>query len=299
MRADLAIAVFALAVACAACGRTELDPPAGCGNGVVDPGEPCDDGNLIDDDLCDNRCRLPVCGDGRRAGGEQCDLGADNGDRPAFVVSQPSGTRIATNPFVRAESAAMFYDYYSASSHTGLEKLGESRIYLYADSGTGRLSLIVTHGIDDDTGSLQPTSAVEMDITGLPPGFTIDLADDNNPNEFFASGPTSAAGRWAFGQNSDGGVLGGLPFPGVWTITVTARFITGITSWAWVRDDGARVPLSTTEPVTIQAFDQSSACRTTCVIPRCGDGILDGGEICDDGNATGGDACAADCRSRR
>ena len=72
---------------------------------------------------------LPVCGDGKRAGAEQCDLGAANGDQPAFLVTQPSGTHIATNPLVHAESAVIFYDYFSASSHTGLEMVGESRIY--------------------------------------------------------------------------------------------------------------------------------------------------------------------------
>jgi cysteine-rich repeat protein len=138
---------------------------------------------------------------------------------------------------------------------------------------------------------------VDMSITGLPPGFTIDLADDNS-TEFFASGTDRATGMWIFGRNSDGGVLGGLPFPGVWTITVEAQFLEGITNWAWVRDDGARVPLDMTQPVTIQAFDESSRCRSNCIIPRCGDGILDGGEICDDGNTRSGDGCAADCKSR-
>jgi cysteine-rich repeat protein len=37
------------------------------------------------------------------------------------------------------------------------------------------------------------------------------------------------------------------------------------------------------------------ACRTTCERPRCGDGVTDGGEECDDGNATPCDGCSA-CR---
>jgi len=32
-------------------------------------------------------------------------------------------------------------------------------------------------------------------------------------------------------------------------------------------------------------------------LPACGDGTLDPGEVCDDGNTTDGDGCSADCRS--
>jgi len=276
-----------------------------CGDGFVHAGvEACDDGNSIDDDGCDNACRPPVCGDGKRAGAEECDLGPDNGDRPAFLISQPSGTRIATDPLVRAESVIDFYDYFSFSSHTGLEHVGESRIYLYVDADSGRLSLIMTHGIDVDTTMIsQPTSIVEMDVAGLPPGFTIELADDpanaTNPPEFQVTGPDTAAGRWRFDMNSDGGVVGGLPFPSSWKITVTPRFQMGLTTWGWVRDDGKRIPLVMTEPITIEAFEESTACRKTCVVPRCGDGILDGGEVCDDGNTRDGDSCASNCRRRR
>jgi cysteine-rich repeat protein len=113
------------------------------------------------------------------------------------------------------------------------------------------------------------------------------------------TGTTTAAGVWSFRRNSDGGVLGPLPFPGVWKITVTPRFDLGIDSWGWVRDDRERIGLDMTQPITIEAADQSTACRTSCVVPRCGDGILDGGELCDDGNTRGGDGCAADCLSLR
>ena len=37
------------------------------------------------------------------------------------------------------------------------------------------------------------------------------------------------------------------------------------------------------------------ACTNTCALPACGDGILQPGEECDDGNADDNDGCAADC----
>ncbi len=38
-----------------------------------------------------------------------------------------------------------------------------------------------------------------------------------------------------------------------------------------------------------------NACRTTCVPPSCGDGVLDAGEGCDDGNTTSCDGCSEFC----
>lgn len=273
---------------------------ARCGDGFVwntaGGKEQCDDQNNIDSDFCDNLCRLPVCGDGKIGGKEECDNGADNGDRPAFLVTQPTGLAIPTDPLVEAKTSSDFYNYFSQSSHTGFEAAFESRAYLYVDANSGRLSLIVTHGIDAGMGGpQQPRSRVTMKIVDIPVGFTIDLSDE--PMEFTAAGPAAAVGDWTFEQNSDGGIMGGLPFPGVWKITVFPEFTMGISKWGWVKDDLSREALDLTQPMSIEAFDQSTACRKSCVIPRCGDGILDGGEVCDDGNNQGGDGCAANCKS--
>jgi cysteine-rich repeat protein len=36
-------------------------------------------------------------------------------------------------------------------------------------------------------------------------------------------------------------------------------------------------------------------CQGNCILPFCGDGIVDPGEGCDDGNSIDGDGCEADC----
>lgn len=42
-----------------------------------------------------------------------------------------------------------------------------------------------------------------------------------------------------------------------------------------------------------------SMCRPNCIMPRCGDRVLDFNEECDDGNNLSGDACSATCELER
>jgi len=46
-----------------------------CGNGAKEEGEECDDGNTVDNDYCSKTCKSPKCGDGAKAGDEECDDG--------------------------------------------------------------------------------------------------------------------------------------------------------------------------------------------------------------------------------
>jgi len=232
------------------------------------------------------------CGDGILGPGEQCDLGVNNEASPAFWVTQ-SGQSFAAVPLMRSESGPTFYNYSSSSAHTGLEAVGASRVFLYLDMTALALSLVVIHGVDyDATGLDQPASQVVMQFSGLPSGTNVGLSDD--PNELVMTPPTTATAIWNFTSNSDGGVLSVLPFPGAWEITIVPSFNFGISTWTWVQSDGSMVNLDLTQPLTIRAYDSPSPCRLDCTTPRCGDGILDGGEICDDGSqpATG---CGIDC----
>jgi cysteine-rich repeat protein len=236
-----------------------------------------------------------ACGNGVTEPGEQCDLGAGNVDRPAFLVTQGGSASVV--PIDRVVSASMFYGLSSASSHTGLEVLSTSRVYLYRDITTGILSLVMHHGIDRNTsGQSQPSTRVVLDLTSLPVQTVVAVADDS-PTEFFKSSPTSVHGAWDFQNNSDGGVLSGLPMPASWSIAIVPQFQQGVGSWQYVDGSLRTLDLALSAAITITALDTPSACRANCTVPRCGDGLLDGGEVCDDGNTGGGDGCAADCKA--
>jgi len=238
---------------------------------------------------------VAFCGDGKVDPGEQCDLGAANADRPALQAAQ-GALVFAVLPHDKPQSPTAFYAYFSASGHTGFEALNGSELFFFRDTTNGTLSLFVEHGIDQDTsGQSQPPGHVIMNFTGLPTTVAIAVHDDTG--EINPVGATSAHGDWSFQNNSDGAVFTGLPFPGAWSITVSPQFLQGINAWTWVKEDGSLVSFGLAAPVVLTAFSTPSLCRTDCTVPACGDGVVDGGEVCDDGNIAGGDGCAADCKS--
>jgi len=257
-----------------------------CGDGVTDPGETCDDGNRDDGDACPSTCLTATCGDGFvQLGAEECDRGARNEDRPAFVLLQDGVARTVL-PIARPANVAAFYAYRSASSHTGLEAIDETRTYLYRDTRSGVLSLVIHHGIDD----AQPDAEVDGNFNFLPASASVAVADDQR-SEFFKDTATSALGFWKFGKNTDGGALEGLS--GAFATDVSFRFVKGIARWSWLDGGGETIALIVGHPVIIVGHDRPTACRRNCTLPRCGDGILDPGELCD------GRDCAPDCRSFR
>ncbi|MFO0548212.1 MAG: DUF4215 domain-containing protein [Polyangiaceae bacterium] len=314
-------------------GQGGFDPTGGaggalpvCGNGVVEGNEPCDDGNTSNGDDCLSGCALPYCGDGFLhqgvedcddgntqsgdtcpadchfgpavcgngvlEGDEICDLGDQNEDRWGLAYRQGNGPFSPLSPLDNNGSAVNHYSYSSASSHTGFEALNGSRIYFYRNRNNGVLSLIFHHGIDQDSSGLsQPQSHVRFSFNDLPMGTFVGLSDDNGELNPMGS---SMYGDWQFQNNSDGGLIAGFPLPGDWLINVEPQFFEGIDEWQ-LATLGVSFDLNT--PVEFRAESTPSKCRTDCTVPTCGDGLLDAGELCDDGNNASGDGCSADCNA--
>jgi cysteine-rich repeat protein len=269
-----------------------------CGDGLLDAGEECDGGG-VPSDACSPLCRVPRCGDGVvQPGVEECDAGAGNADRFA-LASIVDGLVAPLAPVsLGGQTIEAFYGYDSASAHTGYEAAFTSSLFVVAD-GAGSAWLVSVQGVDGgiDPPERQPTTAVQQRFEGLPGTCEIVIADDK-PEEFFLESANVAVGDWKFDDNVDGGVIGGLPLPGAWSVEITSTFDDAIDTWQLV-DGGADATraLDPAGSVWIVAQLEPSPCRTNCTIPRCGDGLVDPGERCDDGNTSDGDACSADCAS--
>jgi hypothetical protein len=216
--------------------------------------------------------KAPVCGNGIIEPGEACEPGSDPA-APALEIRQ--GTwRMPVRPIVGTATAATHYAYGSRSSHTGFEVPEKSSLYLYRWDPEAALSLVMVNGIDEEsTGLVQPPSDIVFEIAGLPDAAAIVISDDDV--EFTRTTPTTARAEWDCDRNSDGGVIGGLPFPGTWHLTISPSFFAGITDWAFLSgapgsDLGfdVEIPLDLSQPIEIVASAGVVGCRDDCTRPE-------------------------------
>ncbi|MCK4443412.1 MAG: PKD domain-containing protein, partial [Thermoplasmata archaeon] len=190
-----------------------------------------------------------------------------------FALTQ-GNTTFAIPPIERAENVVSFYNYSSASSHTGFEKEYESKVFLYRDTISNALHLFFTHGIDDGP---SPMSEVFFDLSGIPAGAYVSQADDSHHcwdpprcDEFSLACP-DREGQWQYYHNTDGGVLSGLPLDSQWCITITPQHWFAIDRWVYHFANGNAIDLNMGLPVTI--------CYTPPAVGPDVIGVDEGGQV--------------------
>lgn len=167
-----------------------------------------------------------------------------------FSVKQGPETYTLT-PLERAGPVQEFYDYRNDESHTGLEVEQHSILFLYRDTITGELYLVIIHDKPGDTTG----GEVEFFFDGLPATATTVVRDDPGPDTWEWTPPTARV-HWNWQPiHNDGVVIGGLGRE--FSITITPNFISNITQWDIVTGTIAN-PIYTrlaslTQPITITA----------------------------------------------
>jgi cysteine-rich repeat protein len=230
------------------------------------------------------------CRDGVVDPGEECDAGEGPYAQPAIEL-RTNGIVIELAPVVGSVDVYEAYSYSNHSSHTGKENVSGSKLYFYRPYYESQAYLFTHHGIDFlTTGFVQPAGQVHFEITGLPSGSYLAVSDD--PGEVVMDSPSTVLADWTFEFNTAGLALGGIPFPGSWHIVVKPKFLEGIDTFTALSGDGYRTGLSLVRDVELIASDEPGGCRRDCTLPRCGDGRLDAGETCDDGNDEDFDGCS-------
>lgn len=245
-----------------------------CGNGVVDTGEACDDGNYVNNDSCNNLCRLPRCGDAIVQFSEQCDDGNSvNVDSCSNLCLQPrcgdsvtqSGEQCDDGNPVNTDACTTTCQ--NARCGDGIVQLGEAcddGNQVNSDACTNQCRAptcgdgIIQSGEECDDGNPVNADGCSNSCQNARCGDRIvqlgEQCDDGNGDNLDAC--TNACRRSICGD--------------------------GIIQSGEQCDDGNQI--------------NTDACSNLCRPPACGNGVKEASEECDDGNQINTDACSSACK---
>jgi len=272
-----------------------------CGDGIFGNAEACDDGNNMDGDGCSASCTVEsgysctpamgcffsTCGDGIVGNGEDCDDGnLDENDGCTSSCTWSTGscadpmviTSTAASPsfVVKGSTAGAPKSYTATCGTTG--NSGERfltftapvrGIWTFRLRGEGYDSaLAVTTVCGNPLGEL---ACAEQGSTGAEDVVTLELD----------------AGQTVF-LVADGYSTTSVSHEGRFTLTGEVAPIVGA---------GAGCdPAGKTSRCDVGLVCDGTSASPICIPAVCGNGVLESGEECDDGNLTNNDGCSAGCR---
>lgn len=239
-----------------------------CGDGVVDSDEQCDDGNDDPDDACRNDCTLPYCGDGLLNIGEVCDDGNDD-DLDAC----------------RNDCTAPYCGDGIVSAYERIE-IVTSPVVTNPFGVSGHVC---------DLGATCPRTSCEL--SSVPSAAEHGICQSLGFER-------AVLATWGGGEGDEDDPM---PRASNWRCDDFECGPSGISDSSDVCD--GRQMLNTLVCIasgqeecdlgTQNSDEVGATCRTNCTRPACGDGVIEAGEECDDGNRNDDDACSNACRLAR
>ncbi len=285
-----------------------------CGNGTLDAGETCDDGNAAGGDGCSASCQTEFCGDGVVNNvAETCEPPNTNTCNATCTARQPTcGDGFVTAPEACDDGNVIDGD--GCSSTCEFEPAGQD----LTDFGT-----IVARVTAPTGGGNRDLETIRDDdrppVTATSPQRHYDTYDGDAPAATDWIGYTFGAdqlfGRVVFQEGlafGDGGFFDTLGVQvrqgGVWVdvpnVIITppyagnngVNFETYELAFTPIAGDGIRIfgnPGGSADFITVAELEVFASAQAT----NCGDGVVETGEQCDDGNTTSGDGCDRFCQT--
>ncbi|MDO8559606.1 MAG: SdrD B-like domain-containing protein [bacterium] len=268
-----------------ACRNDCTDAPV-CGNGTVEPGEQCDDGNTNNFDDCDNTC-TPTnwCGDGTvqtpNSFGqtEQCDDGSLNGTAQSLCTT----TCTPKENLCAAVSPGYFRNNDGCQQGTG-DSIWADEVNTLSDSFFDVFAEI--------TG---PQMCIQF-ASNCNSGSATDKARCQAKKHLLADEASVAKGRLLLSALVAGGDDGNAAFDAL-GLTATSTLQQAMTAVEQVIANGSASTSDLQRAMYVAArlygwYERLNPNVGECVLPGYGNGVLEQGEQCDDGNLIPWDGCS-------
>jgi uncharacterized repeat protein (TIGR01451 family) len=285
-------------------------PAATCGDGNIDVGEQCDDSNLISGDGCNNLCVIEACGNNVLDVGEACDDGnLVPGDGCSATCTLESCGNGITEVGEQCDDANV--SNADACSNLCLFTVDLS-LSKTVSNPTPTVGTNVTFTITVTNNSVSGTATGVTVADVLPSGYSFVSA---TPSQGSFLAPTWTVGTLIPAQVVTMTIVATVLPAGIYTnfsqvmtssgtdVDSTPGNDVGNTPDEDDEDDVIVTPSAVCGDGVVNGTDQcddgnavnNDACTNACTLPVCGDGIVNGADICDDGNAVNTDTCSNAC----
>ena len=281
----------------------------GCGNGIVEAGEECDDGNSIEKDGCSATCTVEFtlltrdkeCGNGLREQGEVCDHGRGNSDTlPDACRSDCTEARCGDGIVDTGE----FCDNGAGNSDSEPDRCRQDCTVHRCGDGTRDRREECDDGniINGDGCSSICTEEQSLFLAATVCGDGIlaetEECDDSNKRDGDGCSSVCLLEIGICGDGIIQSLLGevceeALHDPELPFECRNCKFFSATCG------DGTIDPGEQCDDGESNSNAPGGECRSTCELAHCGDTIVDPEEECDDGNRVNGDSCSWICKTER